>query len=123
MQIKKIILATSLVVVGGLQALPASAGSDNAKTYVVHYTKAELGTANGSESVLARIQETANRVCIDEFGMERYLQRLEMQRCVKAVAKELVGKIGHENLDSAYASNKAMSHSAQRPKTMRRASR
>lgn len=106
MQNIKTLVAASLLTIAGLQAFSASAEPDNAKTYEVHYTRAELDTANGSARIFSRILETAELVCVDEFGMKRFMQRLDMQRCVKAVAKELVAKIGYENLDDIYAISK-----------------
>ncbi len=117
MTIKKILLGACLVTMGSALALPAMAGPA-AKTYEVQYAKADMATAGGSARVFARISETAQQVCVDEFGMKRFVQKLDMQRCVKAVTKDLMAKVNHENVDKAYAAN-----SASPAKTKRHASK
>ena len=107
MMIKKILLGACLVTMGSALALPSAAGPA-AKTYEIQYAKADLATKAGSARIFARISETAQQVCMDEFGMKRFVQKLDMQRCVKAVTKELVAKTRNDSIAKAYAANSAV---------------
>ncbi len=101
MTLNKIILTASILAFGSVLALPAQAKT--AKTYDVHYTQSELASPQGAARVLARIQGTAFELCADEFGTKRFLKKLKMQRCLRSVTKDLATKVGHKNMDKAYA--------------------
>ena len=122
MTFQKKLLTACVLSIACVQTLPVQAGTQY-KSYEVHYTATELSTPDGSAHVYARIQKTANTVCVDEFGMKRFLQRLEMQRCVKEITKDLVAKVGHGNLDTIYAANKSKERAPHRTKATRHASR
>ena len=61
------------------------------KTASFRYATSELSTLSGAENIYSRIQDTANKLCVDEYGGFRLVTHAaERERCVVDVVRELV---------------------------------
>lgn len=80
----------------------AQASSSQEVQYDVRYNPVELTAAGSAEVIIHRIHNAANKVCWDELGPERHLEKLKVQRCLRDVTQDFVDKIGHPNLDIAH---------------------
>ncbi|PHR92531.1 MAG: hypothetical protein COA69_06760 [Robiginitomaculum sp.] len=98
-------LTRTILTGAGLVMMTASfASSANAQTYSVSFSRTEIASQHGAEQLYKHIRNVAYEVCRDEFKGERFVKRrLEMQRCVKSVSRELVGKVNHAQLDQIVA--------------------
>ena len=105
---KTLSLLTCILPALMFSALPTSASehASSAKTYTVRYNPTELTTQAGRNAVLKRIRSTAQDVCKDEFGGERFLRKLDMHRCINQISKNLVAQTGNKNLEAMRAQHK-----------------
>jgi len=67
------------------------------------YATAELSSLSGAENIYSRIQDTANKLCGDEYGGFRLVTHAaERERCVVDVVRELVTEINHPRLNQVH---------------------
>ena len=87
-------------VIGLALASTFIAPTAQARTFEVHYNKAELTTSAGSEAVYDRIYKTSKDQCRFELsGTIAAHSRVALERCIGRKVEEFVEKIQHPNLD------------------------
>ncbi len=96
-----------IVILAGVATLTfMSINAAYAQDREFRYATAELSTLSGAERIYSRIQDTANKLCGEEYGGFRLVTHApERKRCIDEIVRELVTEINHPQLDRVHAAS------------------